>query len=90
MYYVRTHCVGKNVKAQKKHREKVRASIEILFKPKKQKTKETNNINQAARVPKVWCSNRPTDQTFLSTDHTFCFKKYREPIKLRVGQNEIL
>ena len=58
---VRTHCVDKNVKTQKKHREKVHVSIEILFKPTRQETKGKHNINQSARVSKVWFSIRPTD-----------------------------
>ena len=52
------------------------------FQTEKQKK---NNIKQAARAPKVWCSNSPTVQSFLPTGRSFLFFKSREPMELRRG-----
>ena len=64
--------------------------VYYLNKPKSKKSAQKTSNKQPAQTPKVIHANRPTTKHSRQQIKIFFLKKNREPMKLRVGQNEML
>ena len=85
-----TNFVGKSAETHQNTQEKKHTPYRWFANWKNEKTEETTTSNKEREPWKSGVRNRPTPRHFCQQIKSFLFKKPREPIKLRVGLNEMM